>query len=373
MESLEDHFNIHIPEHISAIKTYSPGKTIPQLKEEFGWDRVSILWNNENTLGFSSKSKKAVVEAYSKINFYPDPLSIDLRTKLAEKHHKSIDEIILGNGSESVLMLAIRAICSGDDEFLTSDGGFMIVYNWAKINNTRCVTTPMTDAYGFDLEAIKKRINRNTKIIYLANANNPTGSMISKEELKDFIAKVPDNILIIVDEAYFEFSKSIHRDFPDSTEFERPNVLTLRTFSKAYGIAGVRLGYAVGHPKVISSMMKSKLTFEPTALAQAAGLGALEDSDFLDQTIDNNLQGINYLYENFDALGVRYVSTFANFIMTVWRSSEEVMRIFEGLMKEGVLVRPLLPPIDHCIRISVGLPKENKHLVEVLSRSIKKP
>ena len=119
--------------------------------------------------------------------------------------------------------------------------------------------------------------------------------------------------------------------------------------------------------------MKSKLTFEPTALAQAAGLGALEDSDFLDQTIDNNLQGINYLYENFDALGVRYVSTFANFIMTVWRSSEEVMRIFEGLMKEGVLVRPLLPPIDHCIRISVGLPKENKHLVEVLSRSIKKP
>lgn len=366
MERIADEFNIHIPEHISSIKTYSPGKTIPQLKEEFGWDKVSILWNNENTLGYSPKSKQAVIDAYEKINFYPDPLSIDLREKLAQKHGKSTDQILLGNGSESVLMLAIKALCSGDDEFLTSEGSFMIVYNWAKINNTRCVTTALTDTYAFDLESIKNRINRNTKIIYLPNANNPTGTMISKLDLTDFITRVPEDILIIVDEAYFEFSHVLSKEFPDSMELNYPNVLTLRTFSKAYGIAGVRLGYAVGHPKIISIMMKAKLTFEPTALAQAAGMGALEDHDFLSQTIENNKKGLRTLYDGFEELGIKYIPSYANFVMTVWNNSNEVEKVFNTLMKNGVLVRPLLPPINHCIRISVGLPDENDHLLNTL-------
>jgi len=363
---MKNDFTIHIPEHISSIKTYSPGKTIPQLKEEFGWDKVSILWNNENTLGYSPKSKQAVVDACDKINYYPDPLSIDLREKLAARHQKIIDQIILGNGSESVLMLAIRALCTGDEEFLTSEGGFMIVYNWARINNTRCVTTPLTESYGFDLDAIKSRINRNTKIIYLANANNPTGTMISKSELEDFVKKVPEDILIIVDEAYYEFSEALSESFPNSMELDYPNVLSLRTFSKAYGIAGVRLGYAVGHDKIIASMLKAKLTFEPTALAQAAGLGAMEDLEFLNQTVQNNSEGIQYLYSAFDRLNVQYVPSYANFILTVWRNKEEVDQVFGELMKNGVLVRPLLSPIDHCIRISVGRPDENQHLVEIL-------
>ena len=366
MESTKQELTIHIPEHISSIKTYSPGKTIPQLKEEFGWERVSILWNNENTLGYSPKSKQAVIDAYDKINYYPDPLSISLREKLAQKHGKHLDQVMLGNGSESILMLAIRAICSGEDEFLTSEGGFMIVYNWAKINNTHCVTTSLTDNYAFDLDAIMARINRNTKIIYLANSNNPTGTMISQSELEDFIQKVPDDILIIVDEAYFEFSEALSTSFPNSMDLDYPNVLTLRTFSKAYGIAGVRLGYAVGHEKIIASMLKAKLTFEPTALAQAAGLGALDDKAFLEQTISNNSKGLRFLYEAFDQLGIKYIPSFANFVMTVWSSKEEVDRIFTALMKNGVLVRPLLPPIDHCIRISIGRPEENEHLIEVL-------
>lgn len=371
MGSLDNDFNVHIPEHISTLKTYQPGKTIAQLKKEFGWEKVSILWNNENTLGYSPKSKQAVIDAYEGINYYPDPLSIDLRSKLAEKHNKDINEIILGNGSESVLMLAIRALCSGEDEFLTSEGGFMIVPNWAKISNIRCVTTPMTDTYGFDLEAIMNRINRDTKIIYLANVNNPTGTMISKGELDSFMQKVPDNILVIVDEAYFEFSEKLSGDFPDSMEMDYHNILTLRTFSKAYGIAGVRLGYGVGHPKVIESMLKAKLTFEPTALAQAAGLGALEDSDFLNKTLQNNTKGINCLYTEFDKLGIKYVPSFANFVMTVWNSKEEVDTISHALMKEGVLVRPLLTPIEHCIRVTVGRPEENQHFIKRLKSILK--
>ncbi|MEO9870236.1 histidinol-phosphate transaminase [Ekhidna sp.] len=358
--------NIQIPDHIATIKSYQPGKTIPQLQEEYGWERVAILWNNENTLGYSPKSKQAVIDAYEKINYYPDPLSMDLRGRLAKKFGKSENQIVLGNGSESVLMLAIRALCSGEDEFLTSEGGFVIIYNWARINNVRCVAMPMTDGYAFDLDSIKSRINRNTKVIYLANVNNPTGTMITRAEIEDFMQHVPDHILVILDEAYFEYSEAMNKDFPNSLKMDYPNMLTLRTFSKAYGIAGIRLGFGVGHEKVIEAMTKAKLTFEPTALAQAAGMGALDDTSFLKETITNNTKGLNYFYKELNRLNVRYIPSYANFVMTIWKDKEEVMDVFNALMEKGVLVRPLLPPLEHCIRISVGRPEENQHFIESL-------
>jgi len=358
--------NIQIPDHIATIKSYQPGKTIPQLQEEYGWDKVAILWNNENTLGYSPKSKQAVIDAYDSINYYPDPASVDLKKALAKRLGKEENQIILGNGSESVLMLAIKGICSGEDEFLTSEGGFVIIYNWAKINNVRCVAMPMTQGYGFDLEAIKNRITRNTKIIYLANCNNPTGTGFTKSEIDNFMQTVPDHILVIIDEAYFEYSQELDPDFPNSLEMDYPNVLTLRTFSKAYGIAGIRLGFGVGNEKIINAMAKAKLTFEPTALAQAGGIGALNDDAFLKETVDNNTKGLNYFHKEFDRLGVKYVRSLGNFVMTVWKDKDEVMQVFDALMQKGVLVRPLMPPIDHCIRISVGRPEENEHCVEAL-------
>ena len=363
--------NIQIPDHIAAIKSYQPGKTIPQLKEEYGWDKVAILWNNENTLGYSPKSKQAVIDACDSINYYPDPASVDLKKALSKRLGKSEKQIILGNGSESVLMLAIRALCAGEDEFLTSEGGFVIIYNWARINNVRCVAMPMTQNYGFDLDAIKSRINRNTKIIYLANCNNPTGTGITKSELETFMQSVPDHILVIVDEAYFEYSEALDPKFPNSLEMEYPNILTLRTFSKAYGIAGIRLGFGVGDEKIIDAMAKAKLTFEPTTLAQAAGIGVLGDNAFLKETIDNNTKGLNYFYKEFDRLGVKFVRSYGNFVMTVWKDKDEVMRVFDELMQRGVLVRPLYGPISHCIRISVGRPEENEHCVEALGEILK--
>ncbi|MEM6643690.1 MAG: histidinol-phosphate transaminase [Bacteroidota bacterium] len=365
-------FHIIIPDHIKSIKSYSPGKTIPQLQREFGWSRISILWNNENTLGYSAKSKEAVIQAYERINYYPDPLSIDLRQKLSEKHQRKVDEIMLGNGSESVLMLAIKAFCSGGDQFLTSEGGFVIIYNWAKMNGTTCVTTPLNTQYEFDLPAISSCITNRTKVIYLANTNNPTGTMISRSKLDDFLDQVPKHILVIVDEAYFEFSNELAADFPDTTTYTHSNLLTLRTFSKAYGIAGVRLGYGIARPEIIEALMKVKLTFEPTALAQAAGLGALSDTEFLDKTVKNNSKELSKLYQSFDRLGIKYVPSFANFIMTIWDSEKEVQEVFTELMKVGVLVRPLMPPVSHCIRISVGIPEENQHLIESLEVIVKK-
>ena len=360
--------NIQIPDHISAIKSYQPGKTIPQLKEELGWEKTAILWNNENTLGYSKLAQAAVMEAFDGVNYYSDPMGADLSRRLALKFGRKQEEIVLGNGSESLLMLTIRALCSGEDEFLTSEGSFVIVYNWARINNIRCVAMPMTDDYGFDLDAIKSRINRNTKVIYLANANNPTGTMISNADLKQFIESIPDHILVIVDEAYLEFSKAIDSDFPDSLDYDFPNVITLRTFSKAYGIAGVRIGYGIGHEKIMAALRKAKLTFEPGTLAQAAGIGALQDEDFLERTLANNTNGLNYFYENFEQMGINYVPSFANFVMTVWESQEQVNQVFNELMKRGVLVRPLGGNLSHCIRISVGRPDENEWCVENLKR-----
>lgn len=358
--------NVRIPDHIAAIKKYQPGKTIPQLQETYGWEKVAILWNNENTLGYSPKSKQAVIDAYENINYYPDPTSTDLKAVLSQRLGRKTEEIILGNGSESVLMLAIRALCSGEDEFLTSEGGFVIIYNWAKINNVRCVSMPMTESYEFDLEAIKSRINRNTKVIYLANCNNPTGTRIKKADLNEFMQTVPDHILVIIDEAYFEYSEVLDSDFLNSIEMDYPNILTLRTFSKAYGIAGVRLGFGIGHEHIITAMTKAKLTFEPTALAQAAGIGALNDSEFLQKTISNNTSGLHFYYKEFDRLGINYVPSYGNFVMTTWEDVNEVLHVYDQLLKQGVLVRPLMPPLDHCIRITVGRPEENEHCIAAL-------
>jgi histidinol-phosphate aminotransferase len=360
--------NVQIPDHINSIKSYHPGKTISQLKKEFGWERMAVLWNNENTLGYSKKSMTAVMESFNRTNYYPDPTSWGLRKRLAEKHNKTVEEVILGNGSESVLMMAIKATCCGEDQFLTSEGTFVIVHNWAKINNVPSVSMPLKNDYSFDMDAIKSRINRNTKVIYLANANNPTGTIIRKQELLTFLQTIPDHILVIVDEAYFEFSHALDPEYPDSLTFDFPNILTLRTFSKAYGIAGVRIGYGIGHPKIIEAMHKTRLTFEPGTLAQAAGIGALQDDTFLQHTIDNNKQGLAYFYQEFDRLDVRYVPSYANFVMTIWESAEQAQLIFTKLMESGVLVRPLAGRLAHCIRVSIGRPDENEWFIENLEK-----
>ena len=327
---------------------------------------MAVLWNNENTLGYSKKSMTAVMESFNRTNYYPDPTSWGLRKRLAEKHNRTVEEVIIGNGSESILMMAIKATCGAEDELLTSEGTFVIVNNWAKINNTRSVSMPLKDDYSFDMDSIKNRVNRNTKVIYLANANNPTGTIIREQELRTFMQTIPDHILVIVDEAYFEFSQALDNEYPDSLKFNFPNILTLRTFSKAYGIAGVRLGYGIGHPKIIEAIHKTRLTFEPGTLAQAAGVGALQDTTFLQHTIDNNTQGLSYLYNEFDRLGVKYVPSYANFVMTLWESEEQAQLIFNKLMESGVLVRPLAGKLAHCIRISIGRPEELELLIEKL-------
>ena len=361
---------IQVPGHIKSIQSYQPGKTIEELVSENNWKEYAVLWNNENTLGVSPKAIKAVQEALDGSNYYPDPRARELCGKIAAKVGRSPEEIILSNGSEGLLMSIIRAFCSGDDEFLTSQGTFVIIYNWAKVNNVFCRTVPLSEGYGFDLESILKAINRQTKMIYLSNINNPTGTMISKVDLIAFLEKVPENILVIVDEAYFEFSQDLSDDFPDCTTLGFPNVLSLRTFSKVYGIAGVRLGYAIASREIIDTLYKARLTFEPGNLAQASGMGAIQDDNFLNKTLKNNREALSYYYHEFDKLGINYIPSFGNFVMTALDSESEAKRIFEELLKRGVFVRHLGGPLSHCIRISMGRPEENELCIRMLKEVI---
>ncbi len=360
---------IELPEHIKNLKGYKPGKPISELIAENNWEQTAILWNNENPMGSSSKAKDAIITAFEGSNFYPDPLSLKLRGKLAERLGKQTENIIVGNGSEGLLLNILKAFCSGKEEVLTSSGSFVIIYIWSQINNTPLVQIPLTADYRLDLEGIAAGIGENTKVIYLSNANNPTGAMITREELTRFMEVVPEHILVVLDEAYFEFSVTLTDDFPDGTQLNYSNIIVLRTFSKAYGIAASRIGYGIASKEIIQPLLNVKLTFEPSNLAQAAGIGALDDEQFLKKTMDNNTAGINYFYQEFDRLRLNYVPSFANFVMIDFGTKQKVDLIVEQLMSHGVFVRPLGGSgLPHCIRISVGRREENNYCIEILEQ-----
>lgn len=363
---------INIPENIERLKSYKPGKPLEEIIEEYGLTRTAILWNNENNLGASPKAMKAVQEAVNGSNYYPDPACRELRTAIADRVGKSMENIIVGNGSESVFNYMLGAFFNPGDELLTSEGTFVAIYIWAQANNVPCITVPMTNTYGFDLDAIKRHITDRTKVIYLSNPNNPTGAMIAESELRSFLQDLRNDIIVVVDEAYYEYAVDLSEEYPDSTQLDFPNLITLRTFSKAYGIAGIRIGYGVGPEELIEPLMKVKLTFEPSNVAQAAGIGALSDDAFLAESVRLNSEGIAYFYREFERLGLKYFKSAGNFVMIDLETPERVQEIYSELKRRGVFVRPLTAfRLPHCLRITVGLPDENEFCIEMLDEVMK--
>jgi histidinol-phosphate aminotransferase len=358
---------IRIPDNIQELTAYKPGKSIEQIVEELNLTKTAVLWNNENNFGCSPKAKIKMAEAMDHLYLYSDPLSTPLRTQIARENGIQPEQVVVGNGSEGIMQNLMRAFCKGDDEVLTFQGTFVIIYVWSMLNDTPCKKVPLTDAYGFDLNPILEQITDKTKVIYLSNPNNPTGAMISEKALRDFMTKVPEHILVVIDEAYYEYASVITAEYPDSIRMNYSNVLTLRTFSKAYGLAGMRVGYAMGHVDLIEPLMRVKLTFEPSSLAQAAGEGALEDVDFLANTVQNNKEQLPVFYKAFDEMSVTYVPSFANFVMIDIGTPEKATQVFEDLLKKGVFVRVLAAfGLPHCIRITVGTPEENAFCIEMM-------
>ncbi len=365
---------IRIPEYIQQLQAYKPGKAVQNVFAGKNLTRTAILSSNENNLGPSPKALAAAAESLATAHLYPAPASGALRAKLAERLGRKEEEIILGNGSDGILSNIFKAFLQPGDELLTSRGSFVAVNVMAKMNDVPLIKTDMTETYAFHLPAILQRVTQQTKAIYLCNPNNPTGAMIPRDELFAFIQKIPENILLIIDEAYADFSLAFSDDFPDTTQLDLPNLLTLRTFSKAYGLAGLRLGYAVGAPRLIEALMKVKLTFDPSSVAQAAGLAALDDHEFVQKTLDMTREGLQKYYATFTALGLPFVPSFGNFVMVDLGTQARAMQMFQALLERGVFVRPLeFFELPHCLRISVGTPDECDLLIEKITEVIALP
>jgi len=358
---------IELPNNIAALQSYKPGKAVDNVFEGKNFEKTAILSSNENNLGTSPKAIEAIQKAACNSFLYPDPSGMKLRKKLAAKHFTTPDNIIIGNGSDGILSNIFKAFFRPGDELISSKGSFVAVNVMTKLNNIPYLQAPLTNEYAFDLEAIYQLLSPKTKAVYLCNPNNPTGTMISKKAIEEFIAKIPAHILIIIDEAYAEFASSLSNDFPDTTQINLPNVITLRTFSKAFGMAGLRLGYGVGSKFIVETLMKVKLTFNPSIIAQAAGVAALEDLEFMDQTVQMNKAGLAFYYKSFDEMSLNYVPSFGNFVMVDMGTTEKANAIFKALLDRGVFVRGLsFFQLPHCLRITVGLKEECELLVEKL-------
>ncbi|MFC2170916.1 histidinol-phosphate transaminase [Calditrichota bacterium] len=354
-----------VPNHISALKPYQPGRSIDEIREQLDLEFIIKLASNENPLGPSPKAIEYIQNALSSLATYPNS-GLTLRKQLAVKFQIDVENVVAGAGSESILSAVMRAYLQPGDDILTAEGTFIGFYVLCAAQNLNCRTLPLKN-YTFDLSSISEAITNKTRLIYLANPNNPTGTAFTQTEFERFLDDLPEDILLIMDEAYFEFAGE-WSDYPDSLNYKHDQVLTLRTFSKAYGLAGVRIGYGIGHPEIITNILKVKLPFEPTSLAQAAGLGALEDDEFLRKALETNRNGRALMVAEFEKYGFSIPRSLANFIFIPMESPENANRFSDDLLKRGIIARPMNAfRLPEGVRISVGKEDEVLYLIKVMN------
>jgi len=355
-----------VPPYIESLRPYEAGRSIEEVQRELGLTRISKLASNENPLGPSPSAIEAIVKSVHSLHLYPNG-GLDLRRVLAEKFDVKIRNVIAGSGSEGIMSNIIRTFLCDEDEVLTTEAAFIGFQVLAKSRGVKYRTVPYRH-WHYDLPALAAQINDRTKIVYLANPNNPTGTIFSKIEFDAFYKHVPERVLIILDEAYFEYAKDNPR-YPDSMHYRYDNVITLRTFSKIYGLAGVRIGYGFAHEDLIGNLLKVKLPFEPSTVAQAAGIAALADKEFLHRSLEMNARGLQLLMHSFRETGMTVVPSEANFVMLVLPSAEQAARLTRELLMQGIIVRPLGSfGLANCVRVSTGTDEDNQRCVEAMSK-----
>lgn len=352
---------------LREIRPYKPGKPIEELARELGIKGEIIkLASNENPLGPSPKAIKALREDLSEAHLYPDDHAFLLKRALAERYGVREEELIIGNGSVELIYLAPLAYLEPEDVGLTSEEAFIIFQIACKVAGREVVMTPHRN-FRHDLEAIANAITPRTKLIYLANPNNPTGTMLTREELDGFMARIPEGVLVILDDAYHEYVRD--PDYPDPINYFRAgrDVLILRTFSKVHGLAGLRIGYGIAKPEIIQALMKVRYPFNANQLGQIAALASLDDSEHIRKSVEVNEAGKEFLYKELDKLGLFYLKSHTNFIFVdVGRDSTQV---FEGLQRMGIITRPVKEyNLPTALRITVGTPQQNSRLIEALKK-----
>jgi len=305
-------------------------------------------------------------EALPNVNLYPDGASYKLRQALADHFGLLMDQVAVGNGADDLILELSMAYIGEGDQVIASYSSFPLYDIYAHAMRGVMIKTPLAPSYRIDLDAMAAAITDRTKMIYVCNPNNPTGTIVTAEELDRFVRRVPENVLIVIDEAYVEMVDS--DGFPDSFSYLRAgmrNVVVLRTFSKAYGLAGLRLGYGFGHLDVIAPLRKIKPAFNVNVLAQVAGVAALDDKKFLERSVETNRIGRHFLYQEFDRLGLEYAESHTNFVLV--RIGPSADHVQQALLHRGIIVRPCaIYNLPEFLRISIGTEEQNKRLIAEL-------
>lgn len=355
---------------ILDLKPYIPGKPIEEVKRELGLKEVVKLASNETSVGPSPLAVEAIKKEIENINLYPEGSSRLLREKLAYKLNLDKEMIIVANGEDDIIDLIGMAFINEGDEVITGEITFPAYETAAKIMGGKIILVKLKD-YIYDLEGITRRINERTKIIFICNPNNPTGTTVTREEVTSFMEKVPQDVIVVFDEAYYDYVED--KNYPNSLSYvlEGKNVIVLRTFSKIAGIAGVRIGYGIAKPELISYLRRVVNPFTTNRLAQVGALASLDDEEHYRKVLRSNQKGKKYLYKKLKELGLFYFPTETNFIFVDLKENAEV--IFEKLLRKGIIIRPGETwGCPNFIRVTIGTPYENKKFILALKEAINK-
>lgn len=351
---------------LASLKPYPPGKPIEEVQREHGIKEVTKLASNENPYGPSPLAMKAVAAHLQEMHLYPESGCYYLREKLAKRLHVAPEKLFFGNGSDEIVALMTTAFLGADTNIVCSEHTFVRYEMGAMAMGADVRRVPLKD-WRHDVDALLAAITPQTRMVFIANPENPVGAAIPEAEVRRLVEGVPANVILVLDEAYYEFAR-VWSEYPETLPWleEFPNVVVARTFSKAYGLAGLRVGYAVGDPEIWHVVDRIRPPFNVSRVAQEAALAALDDEAHLTRTVDGNRAGLEYLYGEFERLGLEYVPSYANFVLVDMK--RPATAVYDLLLQRGVIVRPMgIYHLPEHLRMSVGLPEENKILVEALN------
>ncbi|WP_292977182.1 histidinol-phosphate transaminase [Nitrosomonas sp.] len=364
------------PEYIRAIQPYQPGKPISELVRDLGLDKNEVikLASNENPLGTSPLAKEVMIQALNESSRYPDGSGFELKAALSERLGVSTEQIVLGNGSNDVLELAARIFLKPGTSAVYSQYAFAIYPLLAQAVGARGVTVPARN-YGHDLEAMLDAITSETRIVFIANPNNPTGTLCDARDLLRFIERVPPDVLVVLDQAYDEYLPEANKTNSIAWLKNFQNLVITHTFSKAYGLASVRVGFALAHADIANLMNRIRQPFNVNSIGLAAAQAALDDVEFVKLSYTTNRIGMQQMIAGLDQLGVGYIPSFGNFVsIQIDGHQADTLKIYKNLLQQGVIVRPLgnygMP--NH-LRVTIGIEEENKKFLYALEQALKQP
>lgn len=351
--------------HLEFIHSYQPGKPIEEVQRQYGVRNAIKMASNENPLGPSPRAVEAARKALTRAHRYPDGGCHYLRNKLAARLHVKPEELVFGNGSDELLVFAARAFLRPGDEAVIADPTFLIYEIASQTEGAKCVKVPMKD-FRYDLPAMARAVTGKTRVVFIANPDNPVGTYVTERELTAFMQKCPSNVVVVLDEAYYEFARQFP-GYPDAFKLYKryPNLMLTRTFSKAYGLSGLRIGYAVADSVLAATLNKLREPFNVNLIAQEAALAALDDRKHLERSLRVVRDGRLFLQSELRKMGYRIVETVTNFILVDLKKDSRA--IHERLLRKGIIVRPMgVWGLKTFLRVTIGTKAENQKFIKAL-------